>query len=447
MTTNGIKKRTTLDLSIATGYVPNWGVWEGLRELVQNAADADDLGYPATYRHVQTAQGGALRIINDGVVLKRESILLGATTKDGREDQRGKFGEGFKLAWLALCRKGIKVRFRTGDEQWTPRIEQSDVYGTEVLKVDISPIQYRNQTQVDVFGVDDEAWDMVRGKCLFLSKPKDKDVIVVDKDQILRSPDHAGLLFVRGIFVSKLPGKYFYGYDLADCGIDRDRRIADPWDLKYSIARTLSSAVGRQLLAAEDMWQLLQADWEEASAVADVTYRTQELTDAMAKYFKGQHGEDAIPVVDTAQTIDAAHHGLRAVAVGAKAAVVLERVTGKLEDRKAKRAMDIERTYSAADLSPAEIENFTWVTMLTDVAGIKASISVVDFVGPTIEGLFSSKDGFVKISLAKRIVLDRKQLLAALVHELAHVAGDDGSVQHRDAIDNIYCAIVLALDR
>ena len=36
--------RTTLELTLNPEYVRDWGVWEALREFLQNALDGDDLG-------------------------------------------------------------------------------------------------------------------------------------------------------------------------------------------------------------------------------------------------------------------------------------------------------------------------------------------------------------------------------------------------------------------
>jgi len=63
---------------------------------------------------------GVLRIENEGAHLSREALLFGTTSKMGRADLIGKFGEGLKLGVLALVRAGRPVTIRSGSEVWNP---------------------------------------------------------------------------------------------------------------------------------------------------------------------------------------------------------------------------------------------------------------------------------------------------------------------------------------
>src|ERR1700722_2115045 len=91
-----------LELSIKTNYLPSWGAYEGIRELVQNGADARvELGASFEARH---RKPDTLVLENEGATLPHEALLFGHTSKAGRSDLIGKFGEGLKLGVLALVR-------------------------------------------------------------------------------------------------------------------------------------------------------------------------------------------------------------------------------------------------------------------------------------------------------------------------------------------------------
>jgi hypothetical protein len=62
-----------IEITLTSSYVRNWGVWEGLRELFQNAVDGQTEGYPMSIRRTE---GNSLIIENEGGSLPRESLEL-----------------------------------------------------------------------------------------------------------------------------------------------------------------------------------------------------------------------------------------------------------------------------------------------------------------------------------------------------------------------------------
>ena len=85
-------------LTISPNYVPNWGISEALREIVQNGIDREnetkgESKMSIIYDPIQLQ----LVIGNPGTSLHKRTLLLGETTKDGKSTI-GKYGEGYKLA-------------------------------------------------------------------------------------------------------------------------------------------------------------------------------------------------------------------------------------------------------------------------------------------------------------------------------------------------------------
>ena len=52
-------------------------------------------------------------------------MVLGSTSKAGRADDVGSFGEGYKIALLVLTRNGYDVKVLNGNKQWVPEFRHS----------------------------------------------------------------------------------------------------------------------------------------------------------------------------------------------------------------------------------------------------------------------------------------------------------------------------------
>ena len=100
------------EIPISPNYVHNWGVQEAVRELLQNAIDADKCGYKKDVLY--NKESNLLTIVSTGVTLPVSSLVLGCSTKDENESLIGKYGEGYKLALVVLLRKGYIINICNG---------------------------------------------------------------------------------------------------------------------------------------------------------------------------------------------------------------------------------------------------------------------------------------------------------------------------------------------
>jgi len=104
----------------------DWGDWEAIRDIVQNSLDEAE-GY-----HFGFDDHG-LWIIDNGRGVGVADFLLGPP-KMKPDYARGKFGEGMKIATLALLRKGYPVRVRTVNREiWIIFLEQRVNGGVQTL--------------------------------------------------------------------------------------------------------------------------------------------------------------------------------------------------------------------------------------------------------------------------------------------------------------------------
>lgn len=452
MVTDITKKNTTLELTVSPDYVETWGVWEAVRELIQNALDSRDRGNALSITR-GVGEKKTIRITNTGTHLSRQTLLLGATDKRGDSSQRGHFGEGYKLAFLVLCRKGVDVQVRTGSEMWTPFIEKSTTFGGNLLKVKVrQQPKFESKVEIQLHGLSDTDWETIQGLLIDIegmpkTRTKKGEAIRVGSDAILTGDRFRGLLFSRGLFVSRLPDNFAFGYDLSDVTLDRDRKQAETWSLRSNIKHVLSRALESGTVDRKRLYALLGEDSGEESilgAYYEYEVGPDSLAEELAAEFLEAHGEDAIPVSSTSESMEAEHHGLKGVVVSRALRNIVSLSTGKLAERKTQRALDTKTSYSAGDLDAAEKETLSWAMDLIAQAEPmfdRDKVSVVDFYGETINGTCSSAGD---IRLARRRLTNRADTVSTLVHEAAHLGGaQDGSHEHMHAIQGLFARIVV----
>ena len=435
-----ISSQTRLELSIEPGYV-DWDLWACIRELFQNAKDADDLGMKMRF---DLDSHGTLRITNQGAKLTRQSLVLGGTTKRGTE-QRGQFGEGYKLAFATLLKSGRAIKVWNQDEIWTPRIEQSMNFNSEVLVIHIEPAPedtISDELTVEIRGISRLEFAAIKTKLLFDRQQEFEDC-KVDEGILLKTQDLASKVFVKGIFVSSFYNPHFFGYDLFRLKLNRDRTLADPLSMGAEIMAVLESCLQKKILSVDALYEVLEANFGELDAVAAHSNSyLHQLPSWIAQAFARKHGDSAIPVSSNRQKDIAYLLGRDPVFVDARLLKVLERGGLQLDALNHSEDTDKKRSYEFHELSEREAGSLT--KALLRVRAIepwvnKNNVKVVDFIGPKIRGVYR---GLAEINLARKILSDDKVTVATLVHEAAHKYGDDGTAYHREGEERIFSAII-----
>jgi hypothetical protein len=443
------KKSTVLELSLSPDYVKSWGVWEALREFTQNGLDAHDQGFPF---QVTRSRNGNVKFNTKGCILTRDTLLLGVTSKDSGL-ARGQFGEGYKLACLVLARAGYALQIRTGSEIWTPFLEQSSTFGRPVLKVRIrGAATYVDGVVITVDGLTDVSWGDFVSKVLDVSgipgsKVKARKQFSTNFGHILCDPSYRGVLFARGLFVTKCNETYRYGYNFSCIDLDRDRKTPSSWGLASAVYTAIKHAHAGQHLSDAEAYDLATSDYHEAQLLAgQLEYAmSNNLTGALTREFRRRFGDLAVPVANQAETAKVGHYG-RVGIICTKAILAAAHAEGlSFASVQSSLSLHGKATYPREALSSLENENLSWALRVAEIGFPRlptVAVQVCDFYDENIQGTYHSVEG---VRLARAVLKDRANLIAVLVHELAHVDGaSDGTAQHRDAIDSIFGAIVAA---
>jgi hypothetical protein len=432
-----------LELTIKTTYLPEWGIWEGIRELVQNGKDAEtEFGATLTVRH--RAESDTLVIENEGTTLPHEALLLGFTSKQGRSDMIGKFGEGLKLGILALVRKGVRVKIRSGSEVWVPGIVRSEKFDADVLAFTIHKGRDdKNRVSVEIGGIDKEAWGLLKGKFLFLSPPK--NTVETYYGSILQGADYVGKFYVRGILVQQ-NAPYQYGYDLRDVEIDRDRRMIDQASLRWRLSSVWRDALGSHADLVPEFLRLVDAQAQDVEGLDSYSAKSlpEDVRKTITETFQKRHGENAIPVTNLAESAEVEHLGANGVVCPAALRAILEVSLGTVDENKKKLSHLPQHSYSWSDLAETEKQNLTSAIALVNAqaAVTLSDVDICDFREEGFMGLHGS-DG--RVMLARKILGNASLTLETLVHEVAHHKGSDGEKSHVAEIERIWSGIVAAL--
>lgn len=244
-------------ISVQYARTRQWGEWEIFREFMQNALDEEHYvkgEVPGEY--LCRDEPGRTIIYDHGRGISVDNLLLGESRKESW--QRGKFGEGMKLAMLGALVSGLRVTIRSRDKLIEP-ITVPRVYEDREVEILCACVKRGLQpitgTEVTIYGVEMcrryERY-VIQGiepdpKCLLLSIRSNSREWrhVINKE----CTDGRGTIYLRDLYVARVRDIFpdvrdsVYSYNLYDVVIDESRKIPSSSTVYYDIRNVLVALV------------------------------------------------------------------------------------------------------------------------------------------------------------------------------------------------------------
>lgn len=418
---------TKMRYPVTEQYVKNWGIVQAIREIIANGFDAE-VEHHAPFSTDYDSAKKILTVTNQGVTLPVEALYFGGTTKSEKAGLIGQYGEGLKIALLIFAREKFKVVIRNGrNETWVPSME-ADKNGVVSLCIDVKKAnRIAENFDVEMHGIDLEAWNAIRNLFLKLNPPV--AVTHTSYGDIINDAEYVGRIYAKGVFATTKPNMNF-GYNFSTLELGRDRSMPGDWEIGYYVSQMWGSQVGHNIRPVLDMFE---QDGPEAQAFKDT--KTLAMSNAVVQAFRQKHGEDAVPIIASAEATSLEHVGVKGVMVPRSLASLLFEHMKTSEQVLADRRSDTVKRYALTELEAGEVAVITQALKvlrgtgkLTQDPGSR--IIVCDFRSEAIEGLHSGQDVF----LARSILKDFGKTLMVSIHEFAHDFGGDGTKAHVDGI-------------
>lgn len=231
-----------------------WGRWEVVREFSQNSLDATG------FMDIEKISDGLL-ITDKGKGFNALNLLMGTTSKS--ECDRGKYGEGLKIACLAVLNLGWQVDILTDSMHIVPQFKTLEIEEPatgEIVKAEIMVFRYgkippvggtkvlikgyTGDTFLDRFNLEANK-KIVHKKDISLCLNKPYPSYIIDEP--------VKVIYVRNIYVQHLPEKEhpaLYSYDLFNVRLSTDRNIPNTVDIFSEIGKLWSSVSDAKLIGA-----------------------------------------------------------------------------------------------------------------------------------------------------------------------------------------------------
>lgn len=283
-----------IELTISPDYASTWDFVDAVRELFQNALDqqAQEPGKDAYWYYER--ENEKLVIGNKRTTLTTESLLLGKTTKADDKKTIGHFGEGYKIASLALLRAGksITIYNNCANEIWTPVLVKSETFGTTLLTFIIqeyTPESFCSNDclEIEIGNIQADEYDLIVESNLHLQH----NVEVYERTDVGDIINKPGQIFVNGLFVCKLKQfKFGYNFTPGCLELDRDRKCVNDFNIKW-----FTSVAWRHSNRKQTVLDMIENNDLDVAYIDELTC-SHKWRDLAYQRFRQEHGSNAVPV-------------------------------------------------------------------------------------------------------------------------------------------------------
>lgn len=225
--------------TITKNYIPDWGLIEGVREILQNAIDSPG-------KMTLEINDDTLIIKNDNIKLPIKSLLMGYGTKTNDASQIGGKSEGSLLAIMVLIREGYNVNIINSDEIWKPGFVQDDNLDEEILAIQVSNTTQHNALIYEISGLTDDDIEILVDEFPVLDQAvtgAEYESIETQCGEIILDKKYKGKMYVGGLPIQR-DDNFEFGYNFKTeyVRLDRDRKAINYYELRGLTAQSLVTA-------------------------------------------------------------------------------------------------------------------------------------------------------------------------------------------------------------
>ena len=262
------KCKDDINTWISVDYCPKWGFKEGLRELLQNQRDelvnilgqenieTDAIsnfkkkGTNDIYGRIRYDKFREKLCIENKGKLETYNLLLGGTTRRFNPSQGiiGQFGEGLKIAALALLRLNKIFSIINNDQVWRFSLKEDSNFKRnnkpEKCLVwrweDYSNPENKDKVIIEIRNVSLSEWESIVDSYLWMaSKVKKMGIITAGyQGDIILNPEFRNKVYSKGVYVTTTSNDICFGYNM-DIELDRDRNCIPDYSSFESRARSI----------------------------------------------------------------------------------------------------------------------------------------------------------------------------------------------------------------
>ncbi len=231
-----------------------------------------------------------------------ETLLLGETSKSNNKGAIGKYGEGYKLAFLVLLRNGITIEVENCSERWHPYFTKSRTFKTNVLTVRTSRGEQSKDLIFHLKGISPEVYNDFQNKCLYFYP--NIETTDTGYGRILRDARFQGQVYCEGLYVCKMTDNLKYGYDMkaGHLELDRDRNKVQSFNLLWETGLMWASLPHAH---AKEISEMLSDDFADVEHFNSHVYHDSKLYEDVCNLQYGEflkkHGKLAVFVKDEDQ--------------------------------------------------------------------------------------------------------------------------------------------------
>lgn len=227
------------NFTITRNYVSDWGLIEGVREILQNAIDSSG-------EMSVSIDNNTLTISNKDVKLPIKSLLMGYGTKTNDSSSIGGKSEGSLLAIMVLIREGYNVLVTNDDEYWMPKFTYNKDLEEEILTIEVEHSNPQHIFKYEISGLSEYDIEALLEEFPILDKEingENYESVETQCGEIILDEKYKGRMFVEGLPIQR-DDNFEFGYNFKTeyVRLDRDRKAINYYELRGLTAQSLVTA-------------------------------------------------------------------------------------------------------------------------------------------------------------------------------------------------------------